>query len=116
MDYYLKRAGAQRTPDRNPEAANRCPVGTALQDHGFALPTCTHICLQNTYTGLDLSLLIEIISVINRNKRSLRPTMWTSLVAQSVKNLPAMAGDPGSIPGSGIPWRRKGQPSPSILA
>ena len=26
---------------------------------------------------------------------------WASLVAQMVKNLSAMAGDPGSIPGSG---------------
>ena len=34
---------------------------------------------------------------------------WTSLVALSVvKNLPANAGDSGSIPGFGeIPWRRK---------
>ena len=27
--------------------------------------------------------------------------MWASLVAQMVENLPAMAGDPGSVPGSG---------------
>ena len=26
---------------------------------------------------------------------------WASLVAQMVKNLPVMLGDPGSIPGSG---------------
>ena len=33
-----------------------------------------------------------------------------------VKNLPANAGDTGSIPGSGkIPWRRKGQPIPVFL-
>ena len=29
MDYYLKKPGAQKTPDRNPEAANSCSVGTA---------------------------------------------------------------------------------------
>ena len=39
-----------------------------------------------------------------------------SLVAQTVKNLPAMLGDPGLIPGSGkIPWRRKCQPTPVLL-
>ena len=38
-----------------------------------------------------------------------------SLVAQTVKNLPAMLGDPGLIPGSGkIPWRR--EPSPVVLS
>ena len=38
-----------------------------------------------------------------------------SLVAQTVKNLPAMLGDPGLIPGSGkIPWRR--EPSPVFLS
>ena len=31
------------------------------------------------------------------------------LVAQTVKNLPANAGDPGWIPGSGTLWRRKWQ-------
>ena len=39
-----------------------------------------------------------------------------SLVAQSVKNLPASAGDMGSIPGSGrSPWSRKWQPIPVFL-
>ena len=34
-----------------------------------------------------------------------------------VKNLPANAGDVGSIPGVGkIPWRRAWQPSPVILS
>ena len=38
-------------------------------------------------------------------------------VAQSVKNLPANAGDAGSIPGLEIPspWRRKLQPTPLPL-
>ena len=40
-----------------------------------------------------------------------------SLVAQKVKNLPANAGEPGSIPGSGgVPWRRKWQPTPVFLS
>ena len=35
---------------------------------------------------------------------------------QTVKNLPANAGDKGSIPGSGkIPWRRKRQPTSVFL-
>ena len=38
------------------------------------------------------------------------------LVAQTVKNLPAMLGDPGLIPGSGkIPWRKEQLPSPVFL-
>ena len=81
--------------------------------------------ITHMYTHLSTKHLHRPLSVVTdrdhicnkyRNKRSLRPTMWTSLVAQSVKNLPAMAGDPGWIPGSGIPWRRKWQPTPSILA
>ena len=32
-----------------------------------------------------------------------------------VKNPPASAGDVGSIPGSGIPWRRKWQPISVLL-
>ena len=33
-----------------------------------------------------------------------------------IKNLPANAGDPGSIPGSGrFPWRRKWQPTAIFL-
>ena len=37
---------------------------------------------------------------------------WASLVAQLVKNPPAMLGDPGSIPGLGkIPWRRERLPT-----
>ena len=37
--------------------------------------------------------------------------MWASLVAQLVKNLPAMQEDPGSIPGSGrSPEKGKGYP------
>ncbi|CAI9164575.1 unnamed protein product [Rangifer tarandus platyrhynchus] len=36
---------------------------------------------------------------------------WASLVAQMVKNLPANAGDPGSIPGSGrCPEEGNGSP------
>ena len=43
--------------------------------------------------------------------------LWASLVAQMVKNLPAMQGE---IPGSGlwvrkIPWRREWQPTPVFL-
>ena len=43
--------------------------------------------------------------------------LWASLVAQMVKNLPAMQ---GQIPGSGlwvrkIPWRREWQPTPVVL-
>ena len=39
-----------------------------------------------------------------------------SLVAQTVKNLPAIARDPGSIPGvRKIPWRRAWQPAPAFL-
>ena len=34
---------------------------------------------------------------------------------QEVKKLPASAGDMGSIPGSGIPWRRKWQPTSVFL-
>ena len=34
-------------------------------------------------------------------KRCLSIKHWASLVAHMVKNLPAVAGDPGSIPGSG---------------
>ena len=38
---------------------------------------------------------------------------WASLVAQLVKNPPAMLGDLGSIPGLGkIPWRRERLPTP----
>jgi len=37
-------------------------------------------------------------------------------VAQTVKNLSAMRGDPGSIPESGkIPWRRECLPTPVFL-
>ena len=32
---------------------------------------------------------------------SVIPVYWASMVAQMVKNLPANAGDPGSIPGPG---------------
>ena len=36
---------------------------------------------------------------------------WGSLVAQMVKNLPTVPGDPGSIPGSGrSPGERNGHP------
>ena len=39
-----------------------------------------------------------------------------SQVALMIKNLPANAGDPGSIPGSGrFPWRRKWQPTAIFL-
>ena len=41
---------------------------------------------------------------------------WASLVAQLVKNPPAMLGDLGSIPGLGkIPWRKEWQPTPVFL-
>ena len=42
---------------------------------------------------------------------------WASLVTQTVKNLPAYAGDQGSFhPWVGkIPWRRKWQPTPVFL-
>ena len=44
------------------------------------------------------------------------PSIWASLVAQLVKNLPVNAGHAGSIPGSGRPpWRRKWQPAPVFL-
>ena len=37
-------------------------------------------------------------------------------MAQMVKDLPANAGDSGSIPGSGrFPWRREWQPTPVLL-
>ena len=35
-----------------------------------------------------------------------------SQVAPVVKNPPVNAGDTGSVPGSGFPWRRKWQPTP----
>ena len=36
---------------------------------------------------------------------------WASVVAQTIKNLPANAGHPGSIPGSGrSPGERNGNP------
>ena len=39
-----------------------------------------------------------------------------SLLAQMAKNLPANAGEAGSIPGSGrLPWRREWQPTPVFL-
>ena len=42
---------------------------------------------------------------------------WASLVAQIVKNLSAMAGYLGSIPGSGwFPWRREWLPIPVFLS
>ena len=37
-----------------------------------------------------------------RNQSRLHPQYWVSLLAQMVKNLPAKAGDLGSVPGS---WR-----------
>ena len=40
------------------------------------------------------------------------PLHFTSQVALVIKNLPASAGDVGSIPGLGrLPWRRKWQPT-----
>ena len=39
----------------------------------------------------------------------------TLLVAQTVKNPPASAGDLGSIPASGRSWRREWQPTPVFL-
>ena len=53
-----------------------------------------------------------------RNLSLKTENMMTNLrVAQSVKNLPANAGDAGSIPGLEIPspWRRKLQPTPLLL-
>ena len=41
---------------------------------------------------------------------------WAFLVAQMVKNLPAMSGDLGLIPGLGkSPWRRARLPTPVFL-
>ena len=39
----------------------------------------------------------------------------TYLVAQRIKRLPTMRGDPGSIPGRKISWIRKWQPTPIFL-
>ena len=41
--------------------------------------------------------------------------LWASLMAQTVKNLPAMGGDLGLIPIGKIPWRRAWQPTPVFL-
>ena len=42
--------------------------------------------------------------------------LWASLVAQTVKNLPANAGDPGFNPWvRKIPWRKKWLPTPVFL-
>ena len=38
--------------------------------------------------------------------------LWVSQVVLAVKNPPVNAGDKGSVPGSGIPWRMKWQPTP----
>ena len=44
------------------------------------------------------------------------PDSWASLVAQMVKNPPAMRVDPGLIPGLGrFCWRRAWQPTPVFL-
>ena len=59
----------------------------------------------------------------NLKINTLKAIIWTSLVAQTVKNLPAdskestcNAGDMGSIPGlRKIPWRRAWQPTPVFL-
>ena len=39
----------------------------------------------------------------------------TYLVAQRIKRLPTLRGDPGSIPGRKISWIRKWQPTPIFL-
>ena len=45
------------------------------------------------------------------NKTEIEVFLWTSLVAQTVKRLPIMWGDPGSIPGSGrSPGEGNGNP------
>ena len=41
--------------------------------------------------------------------------VWASLVAQMVKNLPAMQETPVQSPGQKDPWRRKWQPTPVFL-
>ena len=59
----------------------------------------------------------------NLKINTLKAIIWASLVAQTVKNLPAAgkestcnAGDMGSIPGlRKIPWRRAWQPTPVFL-
>ena len=59
----------------------------------------------------------------NLKINTLKAIIWASLVAQTVKNLPAdgkestcNAGDMGSIPGlRKIPWRRAWQPTPVFL-
>ena len=46
-----------------------------------------------------------------------RASLVTRWLKKKKKNLPAWAGDMGSIPGSGkIPWRRNWQPTPVFLS
>ena len=65
-------------------------------------------------------MFITATSKINprefKQKRHSLPDIQASLVAQTVKNLPAMQERPGFDPWVGkIPWRRKWQPTPVFL-
>ena len=51
------------------------------------------------------------VSTVNFHPLFLSLLSCTTLVAQTIKNLPANAEDPGSIPGSKIPWRRERLPT-----
>ena len=64
----------------------------------------------------SLSEQCDFRSTLNHLYTLQYPSQWASLVAQPVKNQPAMQGQPGSIPGWGrFPWRRDRLSTPVFM-
>ena len=71
--------------------------------HSLSLPALCHMFSSKSFMG-ETSWVVQWITlrVPNAEGPGLIPARrWASLVAQTVKNLPANAGDPGLIPGLG---------------
>ena len=100
--------GQEESRDSAPE-----PLGRSVLPEVWMTPTFTLESRHFSFRDL-LFLLLLSHSVVSSSLRS--QALWDSLVAQTVKNPPAML-ETRFDPWVGtIPWRRKWQPTPVFLS
>ena len=100
--------GQEESRDSAPEPLGRSVLPEVWMTHTFTLES-RHFSFRDL-----LFLLLLSHSVVSSSLRS--QALWDSLVAQTVKNLPAMLETMFDPWFGNIPWRRKWQPTPVFLS